>query len=51
MSGLLQNKLNSARKAFEAFLSRYPFCYGYWKKFADMEKKNGDLDRAQEVGK
>ncbi|XP_028396326.1 pre-mRNA-processing factor 39-like isoform X2 [Dendronephthya gigantea] len=44
-----ENKIDSARKAFESFLSRYPFCYGYWKKFADMEKKNGDLDRAQQV--
>jgi pre-mRNA-processing factor 39 len=44
-----QNNIDSARKAFEAFLSHYPFCYGYWKKFADMEKKNGDLDRSREV--
>lgn len=48
---LFQNKLSSARQAFEAFFKRYPYCYGYWKKFADMERKNGNIDKAQEVGK
>lgn len=46
---LFQNKLSSARQAFEAFFKRYPYCYGYWKKFADMERKNGNIDKAQEV--
>ncbi|XP_074632346.1 pre-mRNA-processing factor 39-like isoform X2 [Acropora palmata] len=44
-----ENKLSSARQAFEAFFKRYPYCYGYWKKFADMERKNGNIDKAQEV--
>ena len=22
-------------------LSRYPYCYGYWKKYSDLEKRNG----------
>ncbi|XP_068731526.1 pre-mRNA-processing factor 39-like isoform X2 [Montipora capricornis] len=44
-----ENKLSSARQAFEAFFKRYPYCYGYWKKFADMERKNGNIDRAKEV--
>lgn len=48
---LFQNKLSSARQAFEAFFKRYPYCYGYWKKFADMERKNGNIDKAQEVCK
>ncbi|XP_046847919.1 pre-mRNA-processing factor 39-like isoform X2 [Xenia sp. Carnegie-2017] len=43
------NKIVPARKAFEAFLKRYPFCYGYWKKFADMERKSDEIDRAREV--
>ena len=30
-----------AREAYDAFLNRYPYCYGYWKKFADYEKRNG----------
>ncbi|KAK2561143.1 Pre-mRNA-processing factor 39 [Acropora cervicornis] len=46
-----ENKLSSARQAFEAFFKRYPYCYGYWKKFADMERKNGNIDKAQESTK
>jgi len=30
---------NSGREAYDAFLVRYPYCYGYWKKYADFEKK------------
>lgn len=44
-----ENKLSSARQAFDAFFKRYPYCYGYWKKYADMERKNGNNDRAREV--
>ena len=29
------------REAYDAFLFRYPYCYGYWKKYADLEKKKG----------
>ncbi len=28
-----------AREAYDAFLHRYPYCYGYWKKYADYEKR------------
>ncbi len=34
--------LESGREAFDAFLFRYPYCYGYWKKYADFEKRKGD---------
>ncbi|XP_078351980.1 pre-mRNA-processing factor 39-like isoform X1 [Oculina patagonica] len=44
-----ENKLSSARQAFDAFFKRYPYCYGYWKKYADMERKNGNVDKAKEV--
>ncbi|KAM7443644.1 PRP39 pre-mRNA processing factor39 [Porites harrisoni] len=44
-----ENKLSSARQAFDAFFKRYPYCYGYWKKYADMERKNGNIDNAKEV--
>ncbi len=30
-----------AREAYDAFLNRYPYCYGYWKKYADYEKRKG----------
>lgn len=32
--------IDSVREAFTAFFARYPYCYGYWKKLADLEKKN-----------
>ncbi|XP_078590957.1 pre-mRNA-processing factor 39-like isoform X5 [Branchiostoma floridae x Branchiostoma japonicum] len=44
-----ENKLNQARRAFDAFFMRYPYCYGYWKKYADVEKKHGNIEQAQEV--
>lgn len=44
-----ENDLDSARQAFNAFFKCYPYCYGYWKKYADLEKKNGNLNRCQEV--
>merc|ERR1719422_1798723 len=37
------------REAFSKFLQRYPYCYGYWKKFSDFEKRNGDTARTMEV--
>lgn len=31
------------------FFLRYPYCYGYWKKYADIEKKHGNIQAAEEV--
>ncbi|KAM6924140.1 pre-mRNA-processing factor 39 [Xenentodon cancila] len=39
----------ASRRALEAFLARYPLCYGYWKKFADLERRAGYNDKAEEV--
>jgi len=41
--------LVDAREAYDAFLERYPYCYGYWKKYADMEKQNGNYEIAEKV--
>ena len=38
--------IESAREVFQAFFQFYPYCYGYWKKFADMERKQGHRERA-----
>ncbi|CAL1536963.1 unnamed protein product [Lymnaea stagnalis] len=40
---------DECRKAYEAFFSHYPYCYGYWKKYSDMEKKNSSTELAKEV--
>lgn len=34
-----ENDVSAAREAYDSFLRRYPYCYGYWKKWADYEKK------------
>jgi pre-mRNA-processing factor 39 len=41
--------MNWARESFDAFFKQYPYCYGYWKKYADMEKRQGNVDSASEV--
>ncbi|XP_050994711.1 pre-mRNA-processing factor 39 [Labeo rohita] len=44
-----ENHLVASRKAFDAFFLHYPYCYGYWKKYADIEKKHGYIHMADEV--
>lgn len=43
---LSQNNVEDAQEAFDAFFDHYPYCYGYWKKFADILKKNDMVDKA-----
>uniref|UniRef100_I3JCP6 Pre-mRNA-processing factor 39 n=1 Tax=Oreochromis niloticus TaxID=8128 RepID=I3JCP6_ORENI len=44
-----EGHITASRRALEAFLVRYPLCYGYWKKFADLERRVGLNDKAEEV--
>jgi len=44
-----KNDLEAGREAFAKFLQRYPYCYGYWKKYSDFEKRNGDTVRTMDV--
>jgi len=37
------------REAYDAFLFRYPYCYGYWKKYADLEKRKGTPEKCMMV--
>ncbi|MEW5305438.1 MAG: hypothetical protein WDW36_007977 [Sanguina aurantia] len=37
---IFKGNLELARVVFDAFLSEYPLCYGYWKKYADLELRN-----------
>lgn len=46
----IQNHIFAARKAFDAFFARYPYCYGYWKKYADMERRFDFSKETEEVG-
>ncbi|XP_010730217.3 pre-mRNA-processing factor 39 [Larimichthys crocea] len=44
-----ENVLTAVRQTFDVFFLRYPYCYGYWKKYADIEKKHGNYQEAEEV--
>jgi len=44
-----ENDVEAAREAYDAFLSHYPYCYGYWRKYADYEKRKGNKDKCEEV--
>ncbi|XP_012255089.1 pre-mRNA-processing factor 39 [Athalia rosae] len=44
-----ENDAEAAREAYTKFLERYPYCYGYWRKFADYEKKKGNPENCQKV--
>ncbi|KAG8223234.1 hypothetical protein J437_LFUL003585 [Ladona fulva] len=44
-----ENDVEAAREAYDSFLAYYPYCYGYWRKYADYEKKKGNKQRCQEV--
>ncbi|KAI9553562.1 hypothetical protein GHT06_021480 [Daphnia sinensis] len=48
-----ENDVAAAREAYDSFLRRYPYCYGYWKKWADYEKKKAmkkDCEKVFERG-
>nr|XP_057919167.1 pre-mRNA-processing factor 39 isoform X2 [Doryrhamphus excisus] len=44
-----EGHLAASRRALAAFLARYPLCYGYWKKYADLERRAGNDDKASAV--
>ncbi|KAJ3587611.1 hypothetical protein NHX12_011208 [Muraenolepis orangiensis] len=44
-----ESHMTASRQAMAAFLVRYPLCYGYWKKYTDLERRSGNNDKAQEV--
>nr|XP_023019720.1 pre-mRNA-processing factor 39-like isoform X1 [Leptinotarsa decemlineata] len=44
-----ENDMEAAREAYDAFLSHYPYCYGYWRKYADYEKRKGNKKKCEEV--
>ncbi|WAR20386.1 PRP39-like protein [Mya arenaria] len=44
-----EGEIDAAREGYEEFLAHYPYCYGYWKKYADIEKRHNNLDQAIDV--
>lgn len=45
----MQGDIEKLREVYDAFLGMYPLCYGYWRKYADMESKNGSSENAKLV--
>ena len=41
--------LSVARETFSQFLRFYPFCYGYWKKYAELVRRLVSGEAAREV--
>lgn len=46
---VLQNDVESICKAYDAFLSEFPLCYGYWKKYANHMANYCNLNEAERV--
>ena len=46
-----ENKLGLIRKAFNEFFKHYPYCYAYWKKYCDLERRHGHNYHAKRVVK
>ncbi|ALC47221.1 CG1646 [Drosophila busckii] len=44
-----ESDADAAREAYDTFLSHYPYCYGYWRKYADYEKRKGIKDNCYKV--
>lgn len=44
-----ENNAENAREAYDKFLELYPYCYGYWRKFADFEKRNNNKEKCEVV--
>lgn len=44
-----QNIIGFYREAFDEFFQHYPYCYGYWKKYGETERKHGNSALAYEV--
>ncbi|KAI0239782.1 hypothetical protein LSAT2_009504 [Lamellibrachia satsuma] len=45
-----ERNMETVRKAFDAFFVHYPYCYGYWKKYADLEKEPDKVEQVFEHG-
>ncbi|PIK36155.1 putative pre-mRNA-processing factor 39-like [Apostichopus japonicus] len=44
-----KNIIGFYREAFDEFFQHYPYCYGYWKKYGETERKHGNSALAYEV--
>ncbi len=45
----LQADITKIRQTYDAFLTEYPLCFGYWKKYADAEQRHASVEAAVHV--
>lgn len=45
----LQADITKIRQTYDAFLTEYPLCFGYWKKYADAEQRHSSVEAAVQV--
>lgn len=45
----VQGDIAKLREVYSAFFAEYPLCFGYWKKWADAENRNGSPEAAVAV--
>ena len=45
----MQDAIDRIRPVFDAFLARFPLCYGYWQKYVTAESKLADAAAAERV--
>jgi hypothetical protein len=45
----VQGDLKALREVYDDFLSSYPLCYGYWKKYAEIQLKHGSVEDAKSI--
>ncbi|MCP9264824.1 hypothetical protein DINM_022984 [Dirofilaria immitis] len=43
------DETKAAREAYDDFFKRYPYCYGYWRKYAEFERRHKHYDRCIEI--
>ena len=48
-SKCLQDDIEAISRAYESFLSEYPLCYGFWKKYANHKARLSSVDRVVDV--
>ncbi|OZC09769.1 HAT repeat protein [Onchocerca flexuosa] len=48
INSVLLDETKAAREAYDDFFKRYPYCYGYWRKYAEFERRHKHYERCIE---
>ncbi|CAI9578557.1 unnamed protein product, partial [Staurois parvus] len=44
-----KKNLAACRKAYDAFLTYFPLCHIYWKKYVDLEQHHGNEEETEKI--